>query len=120
MYSVSSVAVDKGLGFDFSEIAGVLKAAMPVALNVYQNKMQVQQIRTMGAMAQQGGYAVPLAGGYAQPYGTLPTAQPYQMQPTFGGQPGMMPLSSGMGMGTIAMLGAGVIGLAVAAKMLLK
>ena len=41
MYSASSVAVDKGLGFDFSDIAGLVKSALPVGLNIYQNQMQL-------------------------------------------------------------------------------
>lgn len=40
MYSRGDVAVDKGLGFDFSGIADLVKAALPAGLNIYNNQMQ--------------------------------------------------------------------------------
>lgn len=95
MYSRGDVAVDKGLGFDFSAITDLVKKALPVGLNIFQNQMQLKQIKAMGAANVYGGYNVPAIG--------LPGAQMYGLQPTFG--PGYVPPSSGMGMTTMALIG---------------
>lgn len=108
MYSASNVAVDKGLGMDFSGIADMVKAALPVGLNIYQNQMQLKQVKAIS----QSGFMqqVPTYG--------LPLSQAMQPQPTFGGQYAQP--SSGMSTGTMVLAGVGLIGVLLAAKMLLK
>jgi hypothetical protein len=102
MYSASSVAVDKGLGFDFSGIADLVKAALPAGLNIYQNQMQLKQIKAI----QQPGY-MQQPYSYGQQYGILPMSQALQPQPTFGGQ--YVQPSSGMSGTTMALIGAATL-----------
>lgn len=102
MYSASSVAVDKGLGFDFSGIADLVKTALPVGLNIFQQQTQLKQIKAM----QQPGY-IQSPGVYGQTYGQLPLSQYLQPQPTFGGQ--YMQPSSGIGTGTMLAIGAAAV-----------
>jgi hypothetical protein len=102
MYSASSVAVDKGLGFDFSGIADLVKAALPAGLNIYQNQMQLKQIKAI----QQPGY-MQQPYSYGQRYGILPMSQSLQPQPTFGGQ--YVQPSSGIGTGTMLAIGAAAV-----------
>jgi hypothetical protein len=105
MYSASSVAVDKGLGFDFSGIADLVKTALPVGLNIFQQQTQLKQIKAMN----QSGY-MQQPGVYGQAYGQLPMSQVMQSQPTFGGQYAQP--SSGIGTGTIlSIAAAAVVGL---------
>jgi len=102
MYSHSAVAVDKGLGFDFSEITNLVKSALPVGLNIFQNQMQLKQIKAMGQANVYGGYNVPAIG--------LPAAQMYGLRPTFG-QPGYMPPQSSMfDTSTMLMIGGALVG----------
>ena len=114
MYSASSMPVDKGLGFDFSGIANLVKSALPIGLNVYQNQMQLKQVKALAQVAQQGGYAVPSAGQYVQ----LPMSQALQPQPTFAGQPMIVPQSTGMSTNLMIMLGIGAVGLLVVVKLM--
>lgn len=114
MYSAASIAVDKGLGFDFSDIAGLVKSALPVGLNIYQNQMQLKQVKALT----QSGQPIYSAGQYGQQYGQLPMSQVMQPQPTFGGQYAQP--SSGMSTGTMLMLGAGAVGLLLVVKTLMK
>ena len=102
MYSASSVAVDKGLGFDFSGIADLVKTALPVGLNIFQQQTQLKQIKAMN----QSGY-IQSPGVYGQQYGILPMSQALQPQPTFGGQ--YMQPSSGIGTGTMLAIGAAAV-----------
>jgi len=102
MYSSSQVAVDKGLGFDFSGIAGLIKTALPATLNIFSNQMQLKQVRKM----QQPGY-MQQPYSYGQQYGILPMSQSLQPQPTFGGQYAQP--SSGIGTGTILAIGAAAV-----------
>ena len=102
MYSASSVAVDKGLGFDFSGIADLVKTALPVGLNIFQQQTQLKQIKAMN----QSGY-IQSPGVYSQQYGILPMSQALQPQPTFGGQ--YMQPSSGIGTGTMLAIGAAAV-----------
>jgi len=114
MYSVPSIAVDKGiamelpekgLGFDFSAISDLVKSALPVGLNIFNQQMQLKQIKAM----QQPGY-MQQPYSYGQQYGILPMSQAIQPQPTFGGQ--YTQPSSGIGTGTmLAIGGALVVGL---------
>ena len=105
MYSRGDIAVDKGLGFDFSGIADLVKSALPATLNIYNNQMQLKQIKEMN----QSGY-IQQPSVYGQQYGILPMSQSLQPQPTFGGQ--YMQPSSGIGTGTIlAIAGAAVVGI---------
>ena len=108
MYSASNIAVDKGLGFDFSGIADMVKSALPVGLNIYQNQMQLKQVKAIS----QSGFM------QQQPIYGLPLTQAMQPQPTFGGQYAQP--SSGMSTTTMMVVGVGVIGALLAAKMLLK
>jgi hypothetical protein len=110
MYSHASNAVDKGLGFDFSAIADLVKSALPVGLNIYQNQMQLKTVKAMAAGNINNGIYNPAIG--------LPAAQMYGLQPTFG-QPGYRPPQSSMfDTSTMLIIGAaGVIGL-LAYKML--
>ncbi len=110
MYSSSRIAVDKGLGFDFSEITNLVKSALPVGLNIFQNQMQLKQIKAMGAANYNAGYGVPTIG--------LPAAQMYGLQPTFG-QPGYIsPPSSGISTGTMLAIGGAIVAGLLAFKML--
>jgi hypothetical protein len=110
MYSRGDIAVDKGLGFDFSGIADLVKSALPVGLNIFQNQAQLKQIQTMQKAGYAGGYIQQSPGVYGQAYGQLPLSQYLQPQPTFGGQYAQP--SSGMGTGTMLAIGAAaVIGL---------
>lgn len=105
MYSRGDVAVDKGLGFDFSGIADMVKAAIPVTLNIYQNQMQLKQIKAMN----QSGY-MQSPSIFGQGYGqALPFAQGLQVQPTFGGQQPYYQQSSGPGTGTMLAIGAAAV-----------
>jgi hypothetical protein len=106
MYSSSKVAVDKGLGFDFSGIADLVKSAGTTALNIYQNQLQVKQIKEL----QKSGYPAQSPSVYGQQYGILPMSQAMQSQPTFGSPVYPMPVRSGMDTTTMLMIGAGVIG----------
>lgn len=119
MYSASSVAVDKGLGFDFSGIADLVKSALPVGLNIYQNQMQLKQVKAMAQTAQAGGFVPQSPGVYGQAYGQLPMSQVMQPQPTFGAGY-IAPPRTGMDTGTMMMVGAAVIGGLVLFKMLAK
>jgi len=110
MYSNGSVAVDKGLGFDFSAITDLVKSALPVGLNIFQQQQQLKAIKSMGQANVYGGYNVPTIG--------LPAAQMYGLQPTFG-QPGYMrPQSSMFDTGTMLMIGGVLVGGLVLFKML--
>jgi hypothetical protein len=103
MYSHSGIAVDKGLGFDFSDITNLVKTALPAGLNIFQNQMQLKQIKAISAANVNAGYGVPVIG--------LPSAQMYGQQPTFGGGY-VAPPRSMFDTSTILMIGgAAVIGL---------
>jgi len=110
MYSHASVSVDKGLGFDFSDISNLVKAALPVGLNIYSNQMQLKTVKAMAQGNMNAGIYNPAIG--------LPGAQMYGLQPTFG-QPGYMPPQKSMfDTSTMLIIGAaGVIGI-LAYKML--
>ena len=116
MYSSSHVPVDKGLGFDFSSIADFVKTAATTGLNVYKQQMQLKQTKVLAQAGVNAGYAMPVAGQY----GGFSTG--LQMSPIYGQQlnvpqPMMIPPpSSGMGTGTLLMLG----GLAVGGLVLFK
>jgi hypothetical protein len=103
MYSLSSVAVDKGLGFDFSEITNLVKSALPVGLNIFQQQMQLKQIKAM----QQPGY-IQSPGVYGQQYNILPISKAIQPQPTIGGQYPYQQ-QSGMDTTTMLLLGGGLL-----------
>ena len=116
MYSHSAVAVDKGLGFDFSAISDLVKGALPEGLKIFSNQMQLNQLKQLKNLNMSGGFVQQSPGVYGQQYGNLPMSQTMQPQPTFGGQYAQP--SSGMGTGTILAIGAAaVIGL-LAFKML--
>lgn len=117
MYSSHNIAVDKGLGFDFSQIADLVKNAGTTALNIYQNQLQVKQVQAMQRAGQQVGYQQP--GVYGQAYGVLPMSQALQPQPTFG-MPPVMPPSRGMDTTTMLLIGAVVVGGALMFKGLVK
>lgn len=106
MYSHASVAVDKGLGFDLSDITNLVKSALPVGLNIFQKQMELKQVKAMAANP----YAFPIQG--------LPAAQMYGMAP----QPNIpqyyQASSSGISTGTIFAVGAAVIAGVVAFKLL--
>ena len=106
MYSHASVAVDKGLGFDFSEITNLVKSALPVGLNIFQKQMELKQVKAMA----QSPYMLPVQG--------LPAAQMYGMtpQPNMSGQ--YYPQQSGIGTGTIMAVGAAVVAGVLAFKLL--
>lgn len=127
MYSSSNIAVDKvagevvadkGLGFDFSAISDMVKAALPVTLNIYQQQMQLKQVKAMqqpGYMQSPGMYGQQ----YGQQYGVLSMSQSLQPQPTFGGQqPYYTQQSSGIGTGTMLAIGAAAVVGVLAFKML--
>lgn len=101
MYSASNVAVDKGLGFDFSEISNLVKSALPVGLNIFQQQMQLKQIKAMG----QPGY-MQSPSVYGQQYGLLPISRSV---PAVSNVP--MPYYGNQGMDTTTMLliGGGVL-----------
>jgi len=103
MYSRGDIAVDKGLGFDFSAIADLVKSALPVGLNIYSKQMELKQVKALSS----GGF-VQQPGAYGQGYGQLlPFSTAMQSQPTFGGQ--YMQPSSGIGTGTMLAIGAAAV-----------
>jgi hypothetical protein len=110
MYSSSKIAVDKGLGFDFSQITDLVKSAATTGLNIYNNQLQVKQVQAMQRIAQQNGVVPQSPGVYGQQYGILPMSEVMQPQPTFGSPIYRMPSNTGMSTGTILMIGAVVIG----------
>lgn len=119
MYSSSKVAVDKGLGFDFSQITDLVKSAATTGLNIYQNQLQVKQVQAMQKAGVNAGY-MQSPGVYGQPYGILPMSQALQAQPTFGSPVYPMSSQSGISTTTILMIGAGVIGAVLMFKGLAK
>lgn len=76
MYSSPSISVDKGLGFDFSNITNLVKTALPVGLSVYQNQMELKKIKA-------GQQYIP----------SLPITAPMQIQPTV--RPVVVPVEGG-------------------------
>lgn len=102
MYSASNVAVDKGLGVDFSQITDLVKSALPIGLNIYQQKMQLKQVKAMRNTFVASGMNVPVVG--------LPAAQMYGMgpQPNIPGQ--FVPMESNM-FSTSTLLMMGLVGL---------
>jgi hypothetical protein len=122
MYSRSDMAVDKGiamelpekgLGFDFSAITDLVKTALPVGLNIFQQQMQLKQVQA----AQRPGY-IQSPGVYGQGYGqVLPFSTAMQPQPTFG-QPMYAQPSSGMSTTTMLAIGAAAVVGLLAFKML--
>jgi hypothetical protein len=113
MYSSGKVAVDKGLGFDFSMISDLVKTALPTGLQLYSQQMQVNQLKATGGYPQP--YPMQSAAQYLVP-GQLPMSQVMQSRPTFGGGAYAQP-STGMDVTTMALIGGGVL---VAAVVLLK
>lgn len=110
MYSSSKVAVDKGLGFDFSQITDLVKSAATTGLNIYQNQLQVKQVQAMQKAGVNAGY-MQSPGVYGQPYGILPISQALQPQPAFGSPVyPMQSMSRGMDTTTMLLIGAAVIG----------
>lgn len=109
MYSSSRNAVDKGLGFDFSAITDLVKSALPVGLNIYQNQMQLKQTKALVAMNQQ--YGLPVQG--------LPSSQMYNPMATFG-QSGYIPPSSGMSSTSMALIGGAALVVGLLAYKALK
>jgi hypothetical protein len=109
MYSNSSVAVDKGLGFDFSGLTDLVKSAATTGLGIYQNQMQLKQTKELAKLSQQMGYNVPVV--------RLPQTQMYAPQPTFNTPMQFMPTQR-TGMDTTTMLVIG--GVAIGGIMLLK
>ena len=108
MYSSSKVAVDKGLGFDFSQITDLVKSAATTGLNIYQNQMQLKQVKELAKSGQ--GY-IQSPGVYGQQYGILPMSQQLQPQPAFGSPVyPMQSVSRGMDTTTMLLIGAAVIG----------
>lgn len=115
MYSRGDIAVDKGLGFDFSAISDLVKTALPAGLQIFNQQMQLKQVKALSA----SGYPMVSPGVYGQQYGQLPMSQVMQSQPTFGQQ--YYPQQSS-GISTTTMLaigGAAVVGL-LAFKLLAK
>lgn len=110
MYSASNVAVDKGLGFDFSNITDLVKSALPVGLNIFQQQQQLKQIKEMGQ------YNV--ANGMYVPSIQLPGAQMYGMQPQSNIPGQYIPQQSGIGTGTMLAIGASIVAGVVAYKLL--
>jgi hypothetical protein len=106
MYSSSRIAVDKGLGFDFSDISNLVKTALPVGLNIFSQSLQLKQVQAAQKAGIQGGYSL-YGNPYGQQTGQLPLAQYLQPQPTFGGQYAQP--SSGMSTTTMALIGAATL-----------
>lgn len=100
MYSHGSVPVDKGLGFDFSGIADLVKAALPVTLSIFNNQQQLKQIKA-------GVQINPYNNPYGLQAGQLPLAAQFGVQPTLGNQ--MQYAQPGMSTTTMALLGAGAL-----------
>jgi hypothetical protein len=120
MYSDSSVAVDKtsemtGLGFDFSSITDIVKSAVPVGLQIFNNTLQRKQVAQMGAYNVYGGMVPQSPSVYGGAYGILPMNQVMQPQPTFGNP---YAVQSGMSTTTMLAIGAAVVVGLLAFKML--
>lgn len=105
MYSSSEIAVDKGLGIDFSEIVtGVtetVKSALPLGLNIYQKQMQIN------AMKQPGYNAFQSPSVYGNPYNILPINKAVPLQSNV--PMPYYPQSSGMDTTTMLLIGAGLL-----------
>lgn len=110
MYSRSDVAVDKGLGFDFSEITNLVKSALPVGLNIFQQQQQLKQVKAMGQFNLQNGVYVPSV--------QLPASQMYGMAPQTNIPQPYYSQSSGMSTTTMLAIGAAVVAGVVAFKLL--
>ena len=107
MYSASHIAVDKGLGFDWSGIADLAKAALPEGLKIFQNQMQLKQVKQLVKLNRSGGFVQQSPGVYGQRYGILPLSQYLQPRPTFGDEYDVQ--SSGMSATTMALIGAATL-----------
>lgn len=105
MYSSSKIAVDKGLGFDFSDIGNLVKTALPVGLNIFSQQMTLNAIKKNPVTPMYNGYQQPSV--YGQQYGILPMSQALQPQPTFG-QSYMQP-SSGIDTTTMLAIGGAIV-----------
>ena len=107
MYSASNIAVDKGLGFDFSDISNLVKTALPAGLQIFSQQMQ------LNALKKNPNAGMPVYGGYqqqqmyGQPYNTLPMTNMGQPQRTFPGP--YVSQSQGMDSTTMVLIGGGVL-----------
>lgn len=116
MYSHSSIAVDKGLGFDFSDIGNLVKTALPAGLQIFSQQMQLNAIKKNPTVG------MPMYNGYQQPsvygnqYGILPMSQVLSPQPTFGQQ--YPPQSSGIDTTTMLAIGGAIVVGLLAFKMM--
>lgn len=101
MYSNPSVAVDKGLGFDFGAIANFVSQAGKTALGVYQNQMQQKQMLALAQRNMYGGMQLPIAPTFAalpnMPQPIMQTPQQYRG-------------STGLDTTTMLLLGLAVLG----------
>lgn len=102
MYSNPAIQVDKGLGFDFSGIADLAKSAATVGLNIFNKQMELKQVKVLAEASKAGGYGVPAV--------TLPSAQMYNPQPTFGQPMYVPPPTGGMSMTTMLLLAGIAVG----------
>jgi hypothetical protein len=103
MYSVSTIPVDakdRGLGFDFSDIADVVKNAATVGLNIYKNQMQLKQTKALAQVSYPS--AIPNVGTYQAPFTGMPIAPTYAPM-TNVPQPMLIPQQSG-GISTTTLL----------------
>lgn len=117
MYSAPNIPVDKGLGFDFSQITDLVKGAATVGLGIFNKQMEIKQIKARSQAVANQGFAMPNAGQYGQYSTGLP------ITPTYGFQPNMpQPIvptyqsSSNINTGTVLMTG----GLVIAGIILFK
>lgn len=116
MYNTPNVPVDKGLGFDFSQITDLVKGAATVGLNIFNNQMQLKNIKAMGQAGANQGWAMPNAGQYGQYSTGLPVTPAYGFNPNIP-QP-FLPQQQPSGISTTTVLMAG--GLIVAGVLAFK
>lgn len=113
MYSLSTIPVDKGLGFDFSDITDFVKTAATTGLNVYKQQMQMKQVKALAQANVQTAMPYPNGIVPANQYGMyntiLSTQAPY-MQQTNLPQPMMMRPQSGIDTSTVLLTGGLVVG----------
>lgn len=115
MYSLSTVPVDKGLGFDFSSIADFVKTAATTGLGVYKQQMQLKQVRTLAQAGMQSNLPNPNGIPNSNPYGIYQSMLP--MAPYVTGQQLNLPQpgypqqqSSMIDTGTMLTIGGLVVG----------
>lgn len=121
MYSTNNAPTGTGLGFDFSEITNLVKTALPVGLNIYQQQVQLKQIKAANKAGLPSNiYVPPAIIGQSNP--AVPMSATGQGQVMVVPQPiaqtRILPIGQGINMSTVLLVGGAVVGAAILFKML--